>query len=98
MKYTAFDGVRSYSVSINAPHEEAKNLSILAENLYKVNSTDEYCGKTIHFKSKRQFKKFLLWRAIFNQYGPNNTFDFFKMARQAVLSTREIFKKEFIEI
>lgn len=97
MKYIARNK-QNYSVQLNGEKEEQNCFAVLAENLYGLKTFDSYSGQTIEFPNKEKFKKFLLWRSIFNQCGPNNKFCFIDFARKALCEVRVVLKNDVVEI
>lgn len=85
------DGVR---VRLDGPAEEQMCISNLAENLFNNRVYDTFAGRVIAFNSLKQFKKFLGWRAIFNQHRPNNKFNFMRLARNAAKEVRFILNND----
>ena len=81
------DGVR---VRLDFPEDQALCIANLAENLFNNKYSDTPAGIVVSFKSLKQFKKFLGWRAIFNQCAPNKQFNFMPLARNAVKEVRHI--------
>ena len=81
-------------VRLDGDEEEQQCIANLAENLFNNRTYDTFAGKVIAFNSLKQFRKFLGWRAIFNQCAPNKRFDFVPLARQAVKEVRAILNND----
>jgi hypothetical protein len=81
-------------VRLDGPEEEQIQITNLAENLFNNRTYDTFAGRVISFDSLRQFKKFLSWRAIFNQCAPNKRFDFIPFARNAVKEVRAVLNND----
>jgi len=110
MKYfTSYSPSESFRVRLEGSEETQNCFSVLAENLLGetliteekkkiVRTYDSYSGKVVRFVSNKEFKKFLLWRSIFNQCGTNKQFSFMEFARNAVCEVRAALKKDVVEI
>jgi hypothetical protein len=81
-------------VRLDGDEEEQQYIANLAENLFNNRNYDTFAGKVVSFNSVKQFKKFLGWRAIFNQCSPNKTFNFMPLARNAVKEVRAILEND----
>jgi len=81
-------------VRLDGDEEEQRCIANLAENLFNNRTYDTFAGRVISFNSLKQFKKFLGWRAIFNQHAPNKRFDFIPLARNAVKEVRAILEND----
>ena len=110
MRFITFNSPQeNFKVQLEGQEEDQNCFSTLAENLLgptlitEENKTvsrvqDTYAGKIVRFGSNKEFKKFLFWRAIFNQCAPNKTFSFLSFARNAVQEVRRILKTDVVEI
>jgi hypothetical protein len=98
MKYLTRETNESFSVSLRGAEEEQERQAILAENLFNTPVVDSYSGRSIEFKSNKQFKNFLFWQAIFNRYAPNNKFSFLKYGKLAAKDVREILNKHVFSL
>jgi hypothetical protein len=81
-------------VRLDGPEYEQQCIANLAENLFNNRTYDTFAGKVISFNSLKQFKRFLGWRAIFNQCAPNKQFNFMRLARNAVTEVRAILEND----
>lgn len=97
MKYIARNK-ENYFVQLEGEEEERNCFAVLVENLYEMKVCETYSGQIIEFSNKKMFKKFLLWRSIFNQCAPNKQFDFMLFARRAVMEVGQIMKQDLVEI
>lgn len=81
-------------VRLDGDEEEQRCIANLAENLFNNRTYDTFAGRVISFNSLKQFKKFLGWRAIFNQHQSNKQFNFMRLARNAVKEVQHILNND----
>jgi hypothetical protein len=98
MKFITRNNSNNYSVRLEGPQEEQLCFTTLVENMHGIKATDSFAGQEIEFPNKRSFEKFLLWRQIFKQCGPNKQFYFISFARRAICEVRAMMKNDLIEI
>ena len=110
MKYlftnTKFEGFR---VRVDASEEEQQAFGYLAENMLgdnvgtignkypipRVNDTP--AGIVVRFESNKEFRKFLIWREIFNSRDSNKQFSFIPLARKAIQHVKKDIAANLIE-
>lgn len=68
MNYIVSNNGAGIAVGLIGDKEEAKQLAILAENLYNANTSDEYFSYLIYLPSFKKFKELLVMREYYNEW------------------------------